>query len=393
MRERSTAVLCVYINRLLPMTKMKIAIYANELTVAGNRGVKTYSREIINGLIRLDKENEYVICASRDISGELPDAGSNVSILTRNPHQRFWAFRTFAKMVEEIAPDVVFLPIQIYPFFRQAAIKPKVVVMIHDLAFLKYPENFTLARRLLLEFHTRRAAVLSDRIIVPSQSTKRDIINTYGVEEGKVAVVSHGISEKYARNEDGKGFARNLLGGSPYLLFVGTIQPRKNIEKLVEGFEIIKKNAENRDLMLVICGGKGWQCEEILKRIEDSADRGDIIMTGAVDDGELADLYQNACVFIMPSLYEGFGLPVLEAMSCGVPVLAADNSSLGEIVGANGVMFNALIATDMAEKVVNVLADKELRTELSQKALRRAGEFSWGRSSKETLDVFVKAVK
>jgi glycosyltransferase involved in cell wall biosynthesis len=371
---------------------MKIAIYANELALPGQRGVKTYSREIIKELLKVDTLNEYVLCASRDIIDEV-EAGSNVRMLSRNSRQRFWAFRTFPKLVAEAAPDVVFLPIQTFPFFRRGVHKTKIVTMIHDLAFLKYPENFTMGRKLLLTYHTRRAVALSDQLIAPSQSTKRDILAAYGVDAEKVAVIMHGSSDKFAKSTSGEGYTQSLVADNPYMLFVGTIQPRKNIEKLVEAFELLRRQEDFQQIKLVICGGKGWQCEETLKRIQESPQKGDILLTGAVEDDQLANLYKQARLFVMPSLYEGFGLPVLEAMSCGVPILVADNSSLREIVEDSGLLFNAFVASDMAAKMGQVLSDDQLRLDLAQKSLKRASDFSWQGSARETLSVLEQVDK
>jgi len=362
---------------------MKIAFYANEIAKEGGFGVKTYSLEIIKSLLEINRDDEFVLYSDKDITKEV--SSERAKYVIREP-KRFWAFSVFAGEVRRDKPDVVFMPIQTFPFFGKN--KPKTVITVHDLAFLLFPRYFTFFRRKLLEFHTRRAVRLSDKIIVPSEATKRDIVRFYGVNEDKIVVVYHGFSQnllEMKKNRDDS--VSEITGGNPYILFVGSIQPRKNIVSLVKAFENIKKNSDNADLKLVLCGGKGWFYEDIYKEIAKSPCKKDVIFTGSVENDLLAAFYRNALFFVMPSLYEGFGLPVLEAMSFGLPVVCSDNSSLSEIAGDAALLIDPYRISDIGEKMGIFAADKDLRAQLSAKGLERAKGFSWEKAGRETLKV------
>jgi glycosyltransferase involved in cell wall biosynthesis len=363
---------------------MKIAFYANEIAQSGKSGVKTYSLEIIKSLLRIDGKNSYTLYSQKDISREISSDRANFAVL--KPKKKFWAFSVFARKVKEDRPDVVFMPIQIFPFFGKN--KPKTVIIIHDVAFLLFPDHFTFLKRKLLEFHTKRSVELADKIIVPSEATKRDILRFYRVKADKIMVIYHGYSENLVkiannREEDVKMLTKN----SPYILFVGSIQPRKNILRLVEAFEEIKKSGKTVDLKLIICGGRGWMYEGIYVGIKKSLFSGDIFVISDADDELLACLYKNAQVFVLPSLYEGFGLPVLEAMSFGLPVVCGNNSSLAEIVGNAGLLVDAYDYKDIADKLKMLLISQELKAELSGRSFERSKAFSWEKAAKETLEV------
>jgi glycosyltransferase involved in cell wall biosynthesis len=363
---------------------MKIAVYANEIAQEGSFGVKIYSREILQAILRLDRENRYILYSSSDISGFF---GEEAFFSLIKP-KKLWAFTVFASRIKKDRPDVLFLPIQIYPFWKKSSIKT--VVVVHDLAFLLFPGHFTWIKRRLLSFHTKRAILLSDRVIVPSGATKKDILKFYKVEESKISVIPHGFNANLLKMaQQGDSRVLELTNGKPYILFVGSIQPRKNLIRLVEAFEEVAK--EESGLKLVICGGKGWMYEEIYAKIAKSQFSNAIIMTGDVSDDLLASLYKNALFFVFPSLYEGFGLPVIEAMSFGLPVVCANNSSISEIAGDATLCFDEYSVSDMAEKMLILCRNEELWEELSAKSLQRASLFSWDKAAEETVEIIEKA--
>jgi len=364
---------------------MKIAIYANEVGLPGNSGVKSYSIEIIKNLLKLDNTNQYFLYSSRDICKAIDS--DRAKYITR-PKKPFWAFSVFPKIIKNDGPDVVFIPLQIYPFLKRRGNKPKIVVTVHDVAFQYFPEHFTFIKRELLKFHTKRAIEHSDGIIVPSFATKRDILKFYKVNADKITVVYHGCDPNLINLADKRTeYVLNLTGKCPYILYVGSIQPRKNIIRLVKAFEKIKKSQEFANFKLVICGGKGWLYQKTLEEIEKSIYKEDIILTGSAENDVLASLYKNAEVFVLLSLYEGFGLPVLEAMSFGKPVVAADNSSLKEIVGDAGLLVDGSDLEDIENKLKSLLTSQSMKAELSKRSLWRAKDFSWEKSARETLSV------
>lgn len=371
---------------------MKIAIFANEIARPGASGVKVYSLEIIKNLLRIDRDSDYTLYSETSISAEIGLDRQNIRYTSTRPAKRFWAFSVFAKLVSQDKPDVVFMPVQTFPFFSFGRNKPKVVITIHDAAFRLFPETYTYAGRKLLDFHTGRSARLADRIIVPSEATKRDIMRFYGINQEKINVIPHGYSEnlpKMTKNREDD--VKKLTKSCSYVLFVGTVQPRKNIVRLAEAFAGLKKTGKYEDLKLVILGRRGWKAEQVYQEIAKNPFADHIIFVNDADDELLAGFYGRAEFFVLPSLYEGFGLPVLEAMSFGLPVLCADNSSLSEVAGGAALLADGNSAEDLADKMKMLFSSQSLKAELSQRSLERVKSFSWERAARETLEVLKKA--
>ena len=410
---------------------MKIAIDINELTLKQKTGVKVYTREIVKALEQIDKENEYLLymnCRDGDLSRldskivmdpdainpdvVNPDAinrdainrrlyGYNFKIKPSKSRLPFWTYTKLPQEIKKDRPDVLFMPIQAVPFFKKPK-NLKIVVTIHDLAFLLFPNHFTRKDKFLLNFHTKRAIKMADKIVAPSEATKRDIVKFYGTSpnslllggEDKIKVVWHGVtlpSSPLSVRERTLPLLGGVGGGKidkPYILFVGSIQPRKNITGLIKAFELLNTKYKIQNTELVICGGKGWMADEIYKRAKESKFSKDIIFTGSVSDEERDEFYKNALIFALPSFYEGFGLPVLEAMSFGVPCVVGNNSSFPEIANDNALFVDANNSDDIAEKINLLISNGELRNNLSQKGIKNAENFSWIEAAKKTLEIF-----
>ncbi len=370
---------------------MKIAININELTLSQNTGVKVYTREIVKALGQVDKGNEYFLyanCRERKFSFTTAE---NFKIKPSKSRLPFWTYLKLPREIKKDQPDILFMPIQAVPFFKKPK-NMKLVVTVHDLAFLLFPDHFTRKDRFLLNFHTKRATKMADKIIAPSEATKKDIIKFYGLNEGKIKVIWHGVETRQC-------LVSTELENKPYILFVGSIQPRKNITGLIEAFEKIKENPPNpifqrgNNLKLVICGGRGWMADKIYKRAEKSKFSNDIIFTGSVSDEERDGLYKNALIFALPSLYEGFGLPVLEAMSYGIPCIVGNNSSLFEIADKSALLVNANNSDDIAKKINLLLSDSELTKDLSCRGIENVKRFSWNKAAGEMLEVFEEVAR
>ena len=372
---------------------MKIAIDANELAISQNTGVKVYTKEIIKALAGIDKENEYLLYLGEKCDNLYSIIGQNRNFIFKSSKSRlpFWTYILFPAAIKKDKPDILFMPIQTVPFFR----KPKgikIVVTVHDLAFLIFPDHFTAKDRFLLDFHTRRAINLADVVITPSLRTKKDIIKFYGNVGNKIKIVYHGARSGFSA----EGGVRNdePVVKQPYVLFVGTVQPRKNIARLIEAFEKVKSG--NRacnfryisNLKLVIAGARGWLAQNTYEKAKKSKFSGDIIFTGNVSGDELARLYRYAEIFVLPSLYEGFGLPLLEAMKCGLPCVVSQNSSLVEIARDAVCYIDPFNADDMAEKINSLLSKPDFQKELSKKGLERSKKFSWNVSASRHKEVF-----
>ena len=293
------------------------------------------------------------------------------------------------------------MPIQQLPIFRPY--KTKTVAVIHDLAFHKYASQFRYKDWLLLHTFSAQVANEADVIIAVSEATKKDIEKYYG-RTHNVHVVHHGIDHDRFRvfSEEEKADGLKKLQAmypqitKPYILFVGQIQPRKNIVRLVEAFEKLRANApsphpnplpvrgEGNEVQLVIAGGHGWNNKEIYERIEKSPERENIIVTGAVPDELLPTLYANAEVFVLPSLQEGFGIPLIEAAACGVPIVTSNCSSMKEIAEDAGVLVDPLNSQGIADGIQQALHNK---TKYSEKSITMASKFSWDKTAHETLRI------
>lgn len=396
---------------------MKIAININELTLKQETGVKVYTREIVRALGQIDRKNKYVLYANcreqKFLFPTVENSKFNPPVGGQNSKFNF-PFWTYTKLPQELKkdkPDILFMPIQSVPFFKKPK-NIKIVVTVHDLAFMIFPDHFTAKDKFLLKFHTKRAIQMADAIIAPSEATKKDIIKFYGTTppnpplsgwEDKIKVIYHGVNSNVGSglptgangvNQNSKFQIPNSSVSNPYILFVGTIQPRKNLIRLIEAFETIKSRRNEalprsyHSLKLIIAGSKGWLANKTFEKAKKSKFSEDIIFKGKVSDEDLAELYQNALMFVLPSLYEGFGLPVLEAMSYGVPCIVSDNSSLTEIVDDHALLVNANSSDDIAQKISMFLNNDFLRKDFAQRSLENIKEFSWEKAGKETLEVF-----
>jgi glycosyltransferase involved in cell wall biosynthesis len=262
------------------------------------------------------------------------------------------------------------------------------VVTIHDLAYEYFPDLFLPSDLYKLKNWTRQAVAQATSVIAVSEATKHDLMTIYDVPKDKIHVVHNGY-DKDVFNIDPKISPKLLsnydLQPTSYILFLGTIQPRKNAKKLVQAFHLLKEGGYKGKL--VIAGGIGWLADETLELIKSSPEAKDIVLTGYVSDELRKTLYTYADVYVLPSLYEGFGVPAIEAMGCGAPVAVSNNSSLPEVVGDAGVLFNAADPADIATAIMEI---KEDRDKWVKKSLSRAKDFSWEKCSEETLKVMTE---
>ena len=287
-------------------------------------------------------------------------------------------------------PDVFFTPTHYAPRFSPC---PR-VISIMDLSYLYFPEMFKKRDLWKLKKWTAYSVRKAKKILTISNSTRDDIIKHYKIKPTKVVVgypghknIKYQISNIKMTIKNAK---RKYGIGGDYILYVGTLQPRKNLIRLIEAFVIIKKQV-TKSLKLVIVGKKGWMYEEIFQKVKDLGLEKEVIFTGYVSDNELPVLYQSAKCFVLVSLYEGFGFPVLEALSFGVPVVTSNVSSLPEIVGKAGVLVNPNDVKDIVRGINEVFDYNELkRQEMIRKGLEQAKKFSWEKCAKETLEVLIE---
>ena len=255
------------------------------------------------------------------------------------------------------------------------------VMTIHDLTFIKYPEYVPLIVKTYTE-RIKRCLKWTDLIITMAETTKEDIVHYLQVNPHKIWVIP--LASRYSIQENLK---TSPTDDQPYILFVGTFEPRKNIKTLVLAFDYLKKKFDLPH-RLVLIGKKGWGYESILKCIENSAYKKDIYHLNYLADELVAQFYQHAEVFVYPSFYEGFGLPVLEAMNLGTPVITSNVSSLPEVVDSAAITINPQDFIELAEAIFKVLSNDDLRKQLILDGRTRAQRFSWEKTAKQTLEAY-----
>lgn len=286
-------------------------------------------------------------------------------------------------------PDVFFTPSHYLPRFSPVP----TVMSIMDVAYLKFPEYFAEKDLYQLKNWTAYSVRKAAHIITISNSSKDDIIKAYNVPEERVSVVYPGIKDMTSLNPHVYGMSelRTKYGiGESYILSVGTLQPRKNTARLIEAFSKVihgKHSSKTDSLQLVIVGKKGWLYEDILEAPKkyDVSDR--VKFLDFVPDDDLAELYKHAICYVLPSLYEGFGLPVLEAMKFDCPVITSNISSLPEAAGDAALFVDPLNTDDIAEKIRKLVDNENLRKELIKKGREQIKKFNWEKSAEETLAI------
>jgi len=274
------------------------------------------------------------------------------------------------------------------------------VVTIHDLTFHRYPRTLPSYRRVYLKAATRLAIRQADRVVAVSHHTAQELEVLIGVEADRIDVVHNGVDEVFfpAPPEEAERFRRQHGLPDRFVLFLGTLEPRKNIGTLIRAFARwhLAEGASSiaaSDTKLVIAGGKGWYFDDLFALTSSLGLEDDVLFPGFVPASDLPWWYRAAACFVYPSVYEGFGLPVLEAMACGTPVIASSASSLPEVAGDAALMVDPLDVDALADAIKKVLSDRTLWEELRLKGLRRAAGFSWQRCAEETASVYRTALK
>ncbi len=264
------------------------------------------------------------------------------------------------------------------------------VVTVHDLSFLLYPKGFRAPNRYYLKLFTRLSVHRARRVIAVSDSTKRDLIRCYGLSSAKIDVVHNGVDARF-RPLSGEQVAdfRARRGLPPrFILFVGTLEPRKNVVRLVEAYA--RLSGDRPPLLLI--GGRGWLYGELFSTVERLHLTDEVCFVGYVPAEDLPWWYNAAELFVYPSLYEGFGLPPLEAMACGTPVITSTASSLPEVVGQAGMLVNPTETEALTAAMERVLADGDLREKMRAAGLAQAGQFSWQQTARGTADSYRRAL-
>ena len=288
-----------------------------------------------------------------------------------------------------IAYDRIFPKADISHFFNYIVppkIGGKVITTIHDMTYVRYPETMDKKNLTRIQSGIWYSVERSEKIVVVSQFTKNEVITLLNVPAEKISVISNGTPSMVSP-VDINEIAAKYKVRPPYIFFIGNVEPRKNLERLIEAFYALKtRNSECRELQLVVAGGSGWNSNPIFNKAQSSCD---IIFTGYISESEKTTLYQNAALFAFPSLYEGFGIPILEAMSVGTPVLSSNTSSMPEVAGDAAVLVDPLSVDDIADGMYRLLTDETLRAEKIAAGYTQAAKFSWDDSAQKLMELYL----
>lgn len=364
---------------------MLIGVDASRSVAAQRTGTENYSLYLIRGLLALDQQHCYRLYFDRSPPAGLFEVSERVQE-AYIPFPRLWTHVRLSCEMAWRAPDVLFVPAHVLPLIHPR----RSVVTIHDLGYLHYPEAHTQRARWYLDWSTRYNAHYAAHVIADSRATRSDLMRHYDVPESKISVIypGGGTSLHPVTNADELVAVKRRYGlRERYLLYVGTIHPRKNLQRLVEAYALLVQSPDVGDLSLVIAGKKGWLYESIFQRVSELGLEGRVIFAGYVDEADLPALMSAAVAFVLPSLHEGFGLPAWEAMACGTPVICSNVSALPEVVGDAALLVDPLDVRGMAEAMRRIATDESLRRELRRCGFERAAGFSWERCATEVLDV------
>jgi glycosyltransferase involved in cell wall biosynthesis len=371
---------------------MKIAFDIRRLR---SFGIGTYIRNVVRTLARLDRGHRYVLIGSAESFQEMGPLPQNFE-LESFPHPESSARNVFEfqQIVSRYRCDLVHVP---HLFWRPRYMSCPYVLTVHDLlTFLQPRQEGSPLRRMVQDYLTRRALRHAARICAVSDFTKHDVMRVFGVPESRIEVTYNAIDERFrqghATDADRQFIAERYQVNYPFLLYAGNIKPHKNIVRIIEAFSALKtelkKDGKFADLRLIIIGDELSQHPDLRRTVIKSGVQNDVRFLGFVPIEVLRIFYDTAKIFVFPSLYEGFGLPPLEAMAHGTPVVCSNVSSLPEVVGNAAVLVNPENVFDIMRALHRVLLDQPLRERLKQRSYEQAARFSWEASVSRLVEIY-----
>lgn len=362
---------------------MLIGIDASRTVLARRTGTERYALEIVKALTVAECDDRFMLYFNQPPPPDLLPRSTRIRWRVI-PARRLWTVGRLAAEMIIRPPDVLFVPAHSLP-----PVVPRAsVVTIHDLGYRHFPGEHPTATRWLRRVSNTISARRATRVIAISRATRDDLVRFERMRPERLSVVHHGRAPWFRPVEDAEQVeaVRARYGlDRPFFLFVGTLQPRKNLERLLAAFDRV---AEGRpDLLLALVGAGGWQPDRLEQALSGVRARDRVRPLGYVPDDDLPSLLSGSLGLAFPSLYEGFGLPALEAMSCGTPVLTSSTSSLPEVVGDAGLLVDPLDVDAITHGLARLADDAGLRHDLGRRGLARAADFTWERAAEQTLAV------
>lgn len=366
-------------------------------------GIAHYTYHLVKKLLEHDKLDEFILFFDHRARGVYKDFLQPNSIIRFFSYSRYKKYLPFfyshvlsASNLEAEHLDVYHSPANIVPL----AYGRKFAVTIHDLAIYREPKFFPARQGFSIKYLVPKTIQKASRIIAVSQSTKKDVQEFFKVPEEKITVVYEGVdhgrfAQKFDLPEIREYLKKAYRIKKPYILFVGTLEPRKNLIRLIEAFYSLVAGDPNfaEKYQLVLVGYKGWLYNEFFEAVKSRGLQNSVVFTGYLPSADLPKFYAAASVFVYPSIYEGFGLPLLEAFAAGVPVITSNNSSLAEIAGSAAKLIDPYDTEGMSQAIESVLTDPDMARELALKGRARASDFSWDKCAEQTIEVYKTIAK
>jgi glycosyltransferase involved in cell wall biosynthesis len=368
-----------------------VGVNAHLLSLTGgyrSAGISSYIYNLLHHLPATAPEMEYTVFLNEGRYQAPPGLRLKVSRLPTNhpPVRILWEQALLPWIARSEGLDLYHST----AFVGPVASNCPFVTTVHDLSFLYYPDRFRSLRRRYLQVFARISVRRARRVIAVSESTKRDLVSVYDISPAKIDVVHNGVDASFRPLPADQVAAFRQQKGLPdrFVLFVGTLEPRKNVVRLVEAYARLPKGRPP----LVLVGGKGWFYDEIFRRVEAMELTDEVHFSGFVPAEDLPLWYNAADLFVYPSIYEGFGLPALEAMACGTAVITSTASSLPEVVGKAGKLVDPTDTEALATAMEQVLGDREMQEQMQAAGLVQAEGFSWEKTARQTVDSYRHAL-
>ncbi len=356
-------------------------------------GVSKYTQLLVENLLRLDQEDQFFIYAGNEPRPASFAAAPNFQIRAsrlptiRPPFRIFWEQVLSPGLLIKDRLDLLHCPVNVVPL----AAPTKLVVTIHDLGFMRFPERYKPAKRRYLRLATALSARRAAHIITDAESTRQEVIELLKVKPEKVTSIPLGVDEgfKPLPEEEVEKFRQAKKLPARFVLYLGTLEPRKNLPLLIKGFARLQRETPAaKEVELVIGGAKGWLYAEIFRLVTELGLEKITHFPGYINEEELPLWYNSAGCFVYPSLYEGFGLPPLEAMACGCPVITSNTSSLPEVVGEGGITIDPADVPGLSTALSRLLFEKSELDFYRERGLRQAKKFSWLETARQTLEIY-----
>lgn len=367
---------------------MLIGIDASRAVKTQKTGVEWYSYFLIKALTQIDQKNKYLLYLQSNAKKEKNfgfdfELPKNFKVKILNwPFKFFWTLGRFSLEMFKNPPEILFIPSHVFPLI----LPKKSLITIHDIGFDRFPQAYSFFEKKYHRFVIKFAKKYASKIITISQFTKKELIEIYKINPEKIKVVYHGLCLEKFKSVDNSPIISYQLPATSYFLYIGRIETKKNIINLLKAFKQILFDSR-KDLKLVLVGKKGYGYQKIIETIKNLSLEKQVIQLGYISEEEKIYLMKNALAFVFPSFYEGFGLPILEAMAYSLPVITSETSSLPEIAREAAFLINPYSSEKLSQAMLKITLDENLRKEMIKRGLERVKYFSWEKCAKETLSI------